>query len=143
MGSAILCNNISSGSKWVRKRAECFSEGDSEFREGVFRVPAKVTLHTPSRTQKAFSKSSAPLPPHSLPEMISQNRRRIRKTARLEVFPSLFSSNSEMEVSQQNDGDTALLHMVSVLPPALPDNYAEGSPHPSTLPPADTLPASR
>ena len=111
-----------------------FREGNSEFREGVFRVPAKVTLHTPSRTQKAFFKSSAPLPAHSLPEMISQNRRRIRKTARLKVFPSLFSSTSEMEVSQQNGEDTALPPMVSVLPPALPDNYAEESRHPSTLP---------
>ena len=26
-----------------------FEKGDFEFQEGMFRVPAKVTLHTPSR----------------------------------------------------------------------------------------------
>ena len=48
-----------------------FWKGDSEFREGVFRVPAKVTLHTPFRTQKNLCKPSAPLPAHSLSEMFS------------------------------------------------------------------------
>ena len=48
-----------------------FEKGDSEVREGMFRVPAKVTLHTPSRTQNDLFKSSAPLPAHSLPEMFS------------------------------------------------------------------------
>ena len=48
-----------------------FEKGDSEFREGMFRVPAKVTLHTPSRTQKDLCKSFVSLPGHSLPEMFS------------------------------------------------------------------------
>ena len=48
-----------------------FGKGYSEFREGVFRVPAKVTLHTPSRTQKDLCKSFVSLPGHSLPEMFS------------------------------------------------------------------------
>lgn len=48
-----------------------FEKGDSEVREGMFRVPAKVTLHTPFWTQKDLFKSSAPLPAHSLSEMFS------------------------------------------------------------------------
>src|SRR5699024_10249357 len=86
MGSAILCNNISRGSKWVRKRAECLGKGILSSGKVCFVFRQKS--HSTHLSGLRKISSDRPLRFLRIPcrKCSPQNRRRNHKTARLEVF---------------------------------------------------------
>ena len=85
-GLAILCNNISSGSKWGRKRAECFGKGILSSGKVCFVFRQKS--HSTHLSGLRMISSNRPLRFRRIPcrKCAPQNRRENRKEARLETF---------------------------------------------------------